>query len=92
MKTTFLALTALVISAGSLAAGDKSLMHCFAFTVVDAATPADWTAWEAATDKLPKEIPGLTHVWHGKLASPLGQTQIALPDGQQPEITARKTG
>ena len=60
-------------------------MHCFAFTAVETATDADWKAWHDATDKLPKEIPGLLHVWHGKLAAPLGLPQIALPTGQQPD-------
>ncbi len=76
MTKLTLALGTLLL-AGSLSAGDKSLMHCFAFTDLDRATAADWKAWEAATDKLPKEIPGLTHVWYGKLANPLTQIDVA---------------
>lgn len=65
-------------------AQDKKLMHCFAFTQIDAATPADWEAFAKATDALPGQIPGLSKVWHGKLARPMSITQI---DGQvDPEV------
>jgi hypothetical protein len=57
-------------------AGDKTLMHCFAWTPVKDATPADWEAFYKASDALPKKIPGIIRVWYGKLAAPLGQ---ALP-------------
>jgi len=90
MKQTLLALGTLFLAAGSLAAGDKSLMHCFAFTDVEGASAADWQAWEAATDKLPKEIPGLTHVWHGKLSSPLTQVAVAAKQGEVDKATIDK--
>jgi hypothetical protein len=65
-----------LLAAGALlTAGEKKLMHCFAYTVIEAATPADWAAFEKATDELPGKIPGLTKVWHGKLARSLGQLQ-----------------
>ena len=58
---------------GILSAGEKKLMHCFAFTTIKEATPADWKAFQAATDALPKKMSGVvTRVWHGKLRSPLG--------------------
>ncbi len=74
--STVLGRLALVLAAGLLMiapaqAGEKKLMHCFAFTVVEGATDADWTAFQKATDALPGKIPGLTRVWHGKLRSPL---------------------
>ncbi|MCL4401322.1 MAG: hypothetical protein M1436_01475 [Acidobacteria bacterium] len=66
-----LCLTALVLSSTALTAGEKNLMHCFAFTAVDNASDADWQAFFKATDALPEKIPGLTKVWYGKLRSPL---------------------
>jgi hypothetical protein len=60
-----------ILLSGTALAGEKKLMHCFAFTVIDEATDADWKAFAAATDALPGKIPGLTKVWHGKLARPL---------------------
>ncbi len=56
-----------------LSAGEKKLMHCFMFTVVESATDAEWKAFQKATDELPDKIPGLTRVWHGKLRVPLAQ-------------------
>ncbi len=64
-----LALTLLL--ATPLAAGEKKLLHCFAFTVVGTASAADWQAFAKATDELSGKIPGLTRVWHGKLRQPL---------------------
>jgi len=53
-------------------AGEKGMMHCFAFTTIKDATPADWAAWEASTDKLPKTMKGIIKkVWHGELNRPL---------------------
>ncbi|MGH9672736.1 MAG: hypothetical protein ACRD44_06100 [Bryobacteraceae bacterium] len=52
-------------------AGEKKLMHCFAFTVIPEATEADWAAFKKATDALPGKIPGLTKVWYGKLRAPV---------------------
>lgn len=56
-------------------AGEKTLMHCFAWTAIKDATPADWQAFFQASDALPAKIKGITKVWYGKLQSPL--TQIA---------------
>ena len=58
----------LLLSSGVLNAGEKKLMHCFYFTPVEGASQADWDAFAKATDALPGKIPGLTRVWHGKLA------------------------
>lgn len=74
MRKIILTLAAgLVLLAGSLSAGEKKLMHCFAFTVIDAASPDQWTAFERSTDSLPSKIPGISKVWHGKLLRPLQQ-------------------
>ncbi len=60
----------LLLCAGSVLGGEKKLMHCFYFTPMEHATPADWQAFYKATDELPSKIPGLTHVWAGKLMRP----------------------
>ncbi len=70
MRTRFL-LTLSLLAAGSLTAGEKKLMHCFAFTVIESATEADWKAFAEATDALPAKIPGITRIWQGKLRAPL---------------------
>jgi hypothetical protein len=57
----------LFLFTGMAAAGEKKLMHCFAFTPIESATPAEWRAFYEATDQLPKKIPGISHVWYGKL-------------------------
>ncbi|HAP42315.1 MAG TPA: hypothetical protein DCQ94_21570, partial [Nitrospira sp.] len=54
-------------------AGEKGLMHCFAFTVIESATDADWAAFKKATDDMPKKNPAVKKVWHGKLRAPLTQ-------------------
>jgi antibiotic biosynthesis monooxygenase (ABM) superfamily enzyme len=62
---------ALCLFAGLVSAADGKLMHCFAFTAIDSASPADWDAFYKASDALPGKIPGLLHVWTGKLRQPL---------------------
>ena len=66
-----IAAATLLLSSTAALAGEKKLMHCFAFTVIDEATAADWDAFKSATDALPGKIPGLTKIWHGKLSRPL---------------------
>jgi hypothetical protein len=73
------ALAVLGILPATLCAGEKKLMHCFAFTTIPTATEAEWKAFAAATDALPGKIPGLTKVWHGKLRAPLN---IFAPDAE----------
>jgi hypothetical protein len=72
----FAAFAALTLAAGSAQAGEKTLMHCFAWTPVKEATPADWQAFYKASDALPHKIKGIIRVWYGKLDNPLSQTQI----------------
>ncbi len=62
---------ALVAGAPAARAGEKKLMHCFAFTVVSGASQSDWNDFFKKTDALPSKIPGVTKVWYGKLARPL---------------------
>jgi hypothetical protein len=61
-------------------AGDKTLMHCFAWTPVKEATPVDWEAFYKASDALPKKVPGIIRVWYGKLDAPFGQVQLGKVD------------
>jgi len=71
MRST-IAVAALLALSGIASAGEKKLMHCFAFTTIKEATDADWKAWQAATDALPKTMSGIvSRVWHGKLRRPL---------------------
>ena len=78
MTTKLLVTTALL--ALSVHAGDKTLMHCFAWTPVPTATPAEWDAFYKASDALPHKIKGVLRVWYGKLASPLAQAQLGNID------------
>ena len=79
MKRMILTTTLCLLAALTLSAGEKGVMHCFAFGEVEAATPADWEAFAKATDELPTKIPGLLHLMHGKLARPLGLMTAATP-------------
>jgi Stress responsive A/B Barrel Domain len=72
--------------AGIAPAGEKKLMHCFAFTPIETATDAEWQAFYKATDQLPKKVPGISHVWYGKLRAPLN-----VSNGQGTKLT-RKYG
>lgn len=80
----------LLIAQTAATAGDKTLMHCFAWTPVKEATPADWEAFYKASDELPKKIKGITRVWYGKLAAPLGQT--VLGKIEDPTFQKYRTG
>jgi hypothetical protein len=70
-----LALSPIVVQAG-----DQTVMHCFAWTPVKEATPADWQAFYKASDALPHKIKGILRVWYGKLVTPLGQAQLGKID------------
>jgi hypothetical protein len=61
-------------------AGEKKVMHCFAWTPVKEATQADWDAFFKASDDLPKKIKGISRVWYGKLVSPLAQAALRNVD------------
>ena len=71
LKMLGISVAGLLVAAGSLSAGEKGLMHCFAFTPIDTATEAEWDAFWKATDDLPKKVPGMRRVWYGKLLKPL---------------------
>jgi len=73
-------ITALLFTALTAQAGEKTVMHCFAWTPVKEATPADWEAFYKASDALPQKIKGLTNVWYSKLPSPLSQYSLSKLD------------
>ena len=65
-------LPVMILAAGATAtAGEKALMHCFAYTPIAEATQAEWDAFQKASADMPKMIPGITKVWTGKLTGPL---------------------
>ena len=64
---------ALIIMTAAASAGEKKLMHCFAFTELEGASEDEWNAFFKATDELPDKVEGLNKVWYGKLRRPLSQ-------------------
>src|SRR6266545_4027744 len=78
-----LSLTGFFLTSGALVAGEKALMHCFAFTPVEGASDADWKAFYKATDELPGKIPGITRVWYGKLRNPLAVYGVTDADARK---------
>ena len=69
-----------LLSTHAARAGEKTLMHCFAWTSIKEATASDWEAFFKASDALPSKIKGITKMWYGKLAAPLGQTAVTKID------------
>lgn len=89
LRSVLIALPLLAISA---TAGEKKLMHCFAWTAVKEATPADWEAFYKASDALPTKIKGITKVWYGKLANPLSQTiTVKVEEANRLKLRAGET-
>ncbi|MCC6368745.1 MAG: hypothetical protein IT165_34920 [Bryobacterales bacterium] len=78
MRKFGLTLAAFLLGSCFLQAGEKQLMHCFAFTPIKGAGQADWDAFYKATDLWPKKMKAVKKVWAGKLARPLAQ--YATPD------------
>ncbi len=70
----------LALCTSSALAGEKAVMHCFAFSVIEKATPDEWAAFRKETDALPGKIKGLKRVWHGKLARPLNINTAQITD------------
>lgn len=87
-----LPIAAMGMFAASLSmAGEKALMHCFAYTPIATATQADWDAFAKASDALPKKIKGIKRVWYGKLKAPLNLVMGA--DGaDRKRVAAGETG
>ena len=82
---------AFLFSSSSANAGEKKLMHCFAFTSIKEATPAQWDAFFKATDAMPGKIKGVTRVWYGKLANPLTQYQVTADAETRKKMMAGET-
>jgi hypothetical protein len=82
MKNLCVCAAGVLLSASLAFAGEKSVMHCFAFTPIESATQADWDAWHKATEALPGKIKGLKRVWTGKLMRPLQQVQLNVQDAE----------
>jgi hypothetical protein len=76
-------LTGLLLFTAGVQAGEKGLMHCFAFAPLPSAAEADWEAFFKATDELPGKIEGLQKVWAGKLRT---------PEKMNPNTSAREYG
>lgn len=69
----------LAFTATSAMAGEKTMMHCFAYTPIATATQAEWDAFHKASEEMPKKIKGVKRVWHGKLRNPLTLVVSADP-------------
>ncbi len=85
-KFLFSTIAAFAILSSSLFAGEKHMMHCFAFTAKADATPADWEAFYKATDAMPSKMPMVKMVWAGKLRGPL--TQFTVDAEARKQFTA----
>ena len=83
MRRLVLWMAAMALGAASLQAADQPVMHCFAYTAIESATPAEWDAFTKATKELPGQIPGLTKVWLGKLSRPM--TLVTIDAAAPPE-------
>ncbi|HEU0120278.1 MAG TPA: hypothetical protein VFQ91_07115 [Bryobacteraceae bacterium] len=77
MRIFLTAAAALLLTSGLAVAGEKGMMHCFAFTVIPEATDSDWKAFAEATDQWPQKFKGIQKVWHGKLRAPLAQFTVS---------------
>lgn len=86
-------LAGLALAATTALAGEKTVLHCFAFTPIETATQADWQAFYKASDELPGKIPGLKRVWYGKLNRPLNQVALQFADPEAgKKMRAEKKG
>jgi hypothetical protein len=88
MKHMLMACGLLMMAGITVQAQDQKVMHCFTYTQIEAATPADWAAFAKATDALPGQIPGLVSVWYGKLARPMGLFMPEMPPRPPAPATA----
>ncbi len=77
---------AVLVFIGASKAGEKKLMHCFAFTTIKDASDDDWKEFVKVTSDLPEKIKGLNKVWVGKLRRPLRTYSKGGPV-EKPEYT-----
>jgi hypothetical protein len=66
-------IAALILGSCLAQAGEKGMMHCFAFTPIKEATQADWDNFHKLTAMWPQKYSGIKMVWSGKLRAPLAQ-------------------
>jgi hypothetical protein len=52
------------------ATSEKTLLHVFAYTPLEGATPQDFDNFNKATSDLLGKVPGLKRVWVGRLKAP----------------------
>lgn len=71
MRKFGMTVAAILLGSCLAQAGEKGLMHCFAFTPVKEATQADWDNFYKLTDMWPKKFDAVKMVWAGKLRAPL---------------------
>jgi hypothetical protein len=90
MRKFALCAAGLLWISGVAVAGEKKMMHCFAFSVIETASDAEWQAFYKATDQLPLKIPGISRVWYGKLRSPLNQFNTTAEVSKQLRAGAEK--
>jgi len=83
LRSILTCVTVLAATTVAASAGEKKLMHCFAYTPIATATQADWDAFHKASDEMPGKIPGVTKVWHGKLRAPLNLVVSADPEASK---------
>ena len=91
MKRFGLTAIGLCLAAGTLAAAEQTVMHCFAYTPIKEATQSDWDNFYKATDALPKKIKGIKRVWYGKLRAPLNQFNITDAEARKKALAEGKT-
>jgi len=78
---------AVLVFTGASRAGEKKLMHCFAFSTIKDASDDDWKEFVKVSSDLPEKIDGLNTVWVGKLRRPL-RTYSKGGSDEKPEYTA----
>ncbi len=66
MRKFALCAAGLLWISGVAVAGEKKMMHCFSFSVIETATDAEWQAFYKATDQLPSKIPACAWKWKMK--------------------------
>ena len=76
MRKFGLTIAGLIFGSCLAQAGEKGMMHCFAFTPIKTASPSDWDAFYKATDLMPKRMKFIKRVWVGKLRAPINQYGI----------------
>src|SRR5689334_4791251 len=72
-------------------AGEKKLMHCFAWTSVTTATKADWDAFFKASAAVPSKIRGRSQLWYSNPTSPLSQYSVHAQGETQQKLPSRET-